>query len=220
MSLATLLALALNAAQADTIRVGIEGMVCVSCELKITEGLKKVDALANLKVSASANMMCADVIGPIDEVAITGTMTELGYTVTSLTRAPDCTMDERKYPINWVEKEGLDAAIISRGEVVDLATHRAENRFTVYDFGAPWCGPCHVAEKMLKDYMRDHADVAVRAIVLDSDNAKNSFAMPAAQQHLMSAPGLPYFVVVAPDGRTVYRGSDVARALKKMDAKR
>ena len=220
MAISALLAFFLSAAQADTIRVSVEGMVCVSCEVKIKEGLKNVDYLDNLTVSASAKMMCADVTGPFDEAAFTALITDIGYTITALDRAPECAMDERKYPLNWVEKEGLNAEIISRGEAVDLPAHRAQGKFTVYDFGAPWCGPCHVAEKMLKDYMRDNADVAVRAIVLDSDNAKNSFAMPAAQQHLVSAPGLPYFLVVAPNGRTVYRGSDVARALKKMDAKR
>ena len=74
--------------------------------------------------------------------------------------------------------------------------------------------------KMLKDYLRDHDDVAVRAIVLDSQNPKESFAMPAAHQHLRSAPGLPYFVVVNAKGKAVFKGSDVAKLLKKIDKKR
>jgi len=205
---------------ADAIRVRIDGMVCVSCEMKITKTLKGVDFIENIDISAASEMMCADLTGEFVEAEVTKRITDLGYTVTSIERTPECTVEERKYPVNWVENADLDAETISRGEEVDIDQHVVAGKFTIFDFGAPWCGPCHVAEKMLKDYLREHSDVAVRAVVLDSDDAKASFAMPVAHQHLGAAPGLPYFVAVGPTGRTVYRGSDVAKLLKKLDAKR
>ena len=93
-------------------------------------------------------------------------------------------------------------------------------KFTVFDFGADWCGPCHAAEKLLKAYMGDHADVAVRAIVLEGKTPKISFSLPVVHQHLSGAAGLPYFVVYSPAGKRVYRGIDLPKALRKMDKKR
>ena len=218
--LVALLTSLVAASHADAIRVRIDGMVCVSCEMKITKAMKAVDFVDNIDISASSEMMCADLTGEFVAAEVTQRITDLGYTVTSIERTPDCTVEQRKYPVNWVENENLDVETISRGEEVNLDQHIVAGKFTIFDFGAPWCGPCHVAEKMLKDYLKDHADVAVRAVVLDSDDAKASFAMPVAHQHLGAAPGLPYFVAIGPSGRTVYRGADVAKLLKKVDAKR
>jgi thiol-disulfide isomerase/thioredoxin len=145
---------------------------------------------------------------------------DLGYTTKSISIVDTCDTEAPQFPQNWAELEGLDVVVISQGDEVTLADHAAPGKFTIYDFGAPWCAPCHVAEKMLKDYLREHDDVAVRAIVLDSQNPKDSFNLPAAHQHLRAAPGLPYFVVVNAKGKAVFKGPDVARLLKKIDKKR
>ena len=216
---ALLLSMTLTA-QADFVRVDIDGMICVSCETKIQQALSKLEFLESVETNTPLGLACAELTGPIDIAAITAPIEELGYSIESIKQTASCSVKARRFPENWADTEGLDAAVISRGEIVDLGEHNVEGKFTIYDFGAPWCGPCHVAEKMLKNYLRDHSNVAVRAIILDSDDAKESFALPAAQQHLTSAPGLPYFVVVAPNGRTIFKGSDVARALKKLDQKR
>ncbi|MEC8194202.1 MAG: cation transporter [Myxococcota bacterium] len=218
--LIALLASLVAPSHADAVRVRIDGMVCVSCEMKITKALNDLSFVDNIDISASSEMMCADIDGEYVEGEVTKRITDLGYTIKSIERTPECTVEKRKYPVNWVENDGLDVETISRGEEVDLDQHIVAGKFTIFDFGAPWCGPCHVAEKLLKNYLSDHPDVAVRAVVLDSDDAKASFAMPVAHQHLGGAPGLPYFVAVGPNGRTVYRGADVAKLLKKVDAKR
>jgi len=110
--------------------------------------------------------------------------------------------------------------VTAKGEEVDLEAHEVDGKFTIFDFGAPWCGPCHVAEKLLRDYLSDHPDVALRAVVLDAQDAKTSFDMPVVAQHLQTAPGLPYFILVNPKGKTIARGVDPARILKKIDKKR
>ena len=75
-------------------------------------------------------------------------------------------------------------------------------------------------EKLLRDYLSDHPDVALRAVVLDAQDAKTSFDMPVVAQHLQTAPGLPYFILVNPKGKTIARSVDPARILKKIDKKR
>ena len=207
-------------AQAEVLRIEVEGMTCVSCEAKLVKALSRLDSVTDASAFAAAGRACATAAATVDHATIKAAIAGIGYTVTAIAPDPACENSDSRFPPNWADTEGLDARIISSGEEVNLMEHAAEGKFTIYDFGAPWCGPCHVAEKMLKDYLRDHNDVAVRAIVLDSDDPKVSFKMPAAAQHLQSAAGLPHFVVVSPTGKTVFTGSDVVRVLKKLDKKR
>ena len=73
---------------------------------------------------------------------------------------------------------------------------------------------------MLRIFLRDNEDVALRAIILDSQDANESYAMPIVQQHLSSAPGLPYFVVMDDNGKVHFRGSEIDKLLKRMDKRK
>ena len=44
--------------------------------------------------------------------------------------------------------------------------------------------------------------------------------MPIVAQHLQTAPGLPYFILVNPKGKVISRSVDAAKILKKIDKKR
>jgi copper chaperone CopZ len=221
---ATLLAL-LTVAQAepsDAVRMDIEGMSCMSCEAKVQDALDALDFVSTSTASTIDQVACAELSGELDEQALRAAIAEVGYTVTQLDPVEACesSVAHSGPPRNWRDTDGLDVAIISWGETVDLEPHRAKGKFTIYDFGAPWCGPCHAAEALLKVYMADHTDVAVRAIVLDSPKPKTSFAMPVVAQHLSMVAGLPHFVVLDPRGKTIFRGSDVPRLLKRIDRRR
>jgi copper chaperone CopZ len=218
-SLSILLA-AFTSVQAEMVRVDIDGMTCTGCADKVTKALDGLSFLSETNASAPAGSACSSLDGELVESAVSAAITDLGYTTKAISTVDNCDTNAFTFPPNWANLEGLDALIISQGDEVTLSDHAAVGKFTIYDFGAPWCGPCHVAEKMLKDYLRDHDDVAIRAIVLDSQNPKDSFSLPAAHQHLMSAAGLPYFVAVNAKGKVVFKGSDVARLLKKIDKKR
>jgi thiol-disulfide isomerase/thioredoxin len=147
-------------------------------------------------------------------------ITQFGYTIMRIETVEDCDPETKQFPDIWADTEGLDASVISRGERVDLESHLTSGKWTIFDFGAPWCGPCHASEKLLRIFLRDNPDVALRAIILDSQNANESYAMPVVQQHLQSAPGLPYFVVMDPKGKVFFRGSEVDKLLKKMDKRK
>jgi len=214
-----LLALLLPA-QAKVLRVDIDGMTCTSCGDKVIAALDKLAFLSKTAAPNPEGMACASLDGVLDKEAVSAAMADLGYTAKAMSITDNCETGDTKFPQNWAEIEGLNVLVISNGDEVELSDHAAAGKFTIYDFGAPWCAPCHVAEKMLKDYLRDHDDVAVRAIILDSQNPKDSFNLPAAHQHLRSAPGLPYFVAVNAQGKAIFKGSDVARLLKKIDKKR
>ena len=215
-----LLSLLLGTAQAETARISIEGMFCISCQEKVTTALDKLTFVSRSSASTASGTACADLNGAIDKTAIAKAVTQFGYTVENIEVVDACDPHSKRFPVNWGNTEGLDASIISRGETVDLEEHRPASKWTIFDFGAPWCGPCHAAEHLLKAYLRDNDDTALRAVVLDSQDANESFAMPVVQQHLQAAPGLPYFIAVDPDGKTIFKGSDVEKLLQKLDKKK
>ena len=200
------------------LRIG--DMICNTCEGKIAEAIDGLPFLDSTTVSCDLGRACAEIQGPIDESVVALTLKDLGYSLLSIEEIEHCELPTTAAPQNWEERGDLDIQIISSGETVELDDHRSEGKFTIYDFAAPWCGPCHVAEKLLKQYLTDHNDTAVRAIVLKSKDPKTSFNMPAAKQHLSTAPGLPYFIVVDPKGKVIYRGVDVPKVMKQIDKRR
>ena len=208
-------------ARAEVLLLQVEGMVCGKCEAKLSGALNDLEFLANTKASSRGQKVCAELTGALDTAAVTAAVVELNYTLKGqdiLEECPDITLTDR--PGNWAETAGVDARIISGGQLVDFEANLVPDKFTIFDFGADWCAPCHAAEKFLKMYMMDHPDVAVRAIVLEGKTAKESFMHPVASQHLSGAAGLPYFVVYSPSGKRIYRGIDLPKALKKIDRKR
>jgi len=213
----------LTAAHADSegfARVKLAGMSCVTCEQKVIKNLDALPFVENTQASTPLQTACVELAGELNTASITGAIEDLGYTVQSINLVEECELNPGGLLKNWSQTEGLDVQIISTGEEVTLEDFLAPNKFTIYDFGAPWCAPCHASETLLKIYMAEHANIAVRAIVLDSPDPKISFSMPVTKQHLQSAAGLPYFLVMNPKGKTIYRGTEIDKLLKKLDKHR
>lgn len=92
--------------------------------------------------------------------------------------------------------EGTDVQTISHdGEAVDLTAHLAPGKVTVFDFYAPWCGPCRVMTRELKEIVASRSDVAVRKVnIADWDR-------PVVAQHLKGVANIPYLLLFGKDGQ-------------------
>jgi copper chaperone CopZ/thiol-disulfide isomerase/thioredoxin len=208
-------------AQAEVILLDLDGMTCLSCEGKVQRAVGAIDGVAQVHASMPGQAACIELEGEVSDIAVAAAIGGLGYTVDMLSRpdrCPDSLLAET-YPDPWEDTAGVDAAIISEGDELAFADHLVASKFTIFDFGAPWCGPCHVAASTLRGELTEANDIAVRAISLGQD-PRASFQFPVAKQHLAFAPGLPWFVVYSPKGKAIYTGSNVDKALAMIEKKR
>jgi len=192
----------------------------VACPPRVEAALKSIDGVSSVSVSYGGCSACIEATRPITDAEISAVLAAGNYqlkSTESIDACPTPTAEAIQDP--WADTTGIDAQIISHGERVSLRDHRPEGKFTVFDFGAPWCGPCHEAAAQLRTELAAQPDLAVRAISL-GDDPYESFKLPAAIQHLSGAAGIPWFIVFPPSGRSIYAGDDLDAALAAIAAQR
>ena len=215
-------ALAEPVAPPSRVVVHIDGMVCNGCQESVTAALDALPFVASTTASFAVGGACVDLSAEGDTERIREAVSGLGYTVTTIEAVDACPAKlKRGHRVDpWDDTGGHDVVVISRGAEVTLEDHLAEDKFTVVDFGAPWCGPCHTTAATLRTYMDEHDDVAVRVVTLDASDPRESYALPVVEQHIKWVGGIPYFLVYDPTGKTVYKGSEVDAAIKAIDKRR
>jgi thiol-disulfide isomerase/thioredoxin len=208
------------AAEPSVVVVTAPGIDDDCCAQKVVALLDALPFVGSAGADPALKQACGVLSGTYDGAALAEALTAGGYPPTSAVLADACPAGTQPRVDPWDDVGALDARVISRGETVDLAAHRSDKAFTLYDFGAPWCGPCITSAARLKAYMGQHADVALRAVVLEGADARASFAQPIVTQHLQWAQGLPWFLVHDRAGRKVYEGASVEAALSAVDKRR
>ena len=222
--LAAGVAFATEAPAPQTVRfvVSSAGMDCAGCNVKVTKALTALDFVTTVNASFVTQNACAEGSGTVDEEAVKGAITGLGYTFGGLEMVDECPAGLRgKLPAPWATRgTDLDVVTISHGEEVDIGANLAADKYTIVDFGAPWCGPCHEAADQLVVYMQGHPDVAVRAVDLDAQTADASYVMPVVEQHLKYVDGIPWLIVYAPNGKVLAKDRSVERVVAAIDKHR
>ncbi len=205
---------ALSSARAEVLLLEVQGMGDACCADNVQRALAGLPFVAEVSADPATGLACLRLQGSLDEEAMTSALNAAGgYTVRSSRGAAACPEAARAVRTPWADVGGLDVAVISRGELVDLEAHLAPGKVTLFDFSAPWCAPCWTSAERLREVLASDPGLAVRVVELEGKDALVSFALPAATQHLAFAEGLPYFVVLNAKGRAVYKGSDLEAAL-------
>ncbi|MDP6932381.1 MAG: cation transporter [Myxococcota bacterium] len=200
----------------------IQGMTCGGCHAKVVATLRALPGVQAAAADHDQGLACVSWKQGWNPEASAAAIAAIEYEQVSAREVDTCPpgLELNGHVDPWANVEGLDVTTISNGETVDLGSHLEPDHFTIIDFSAPWCGPCHEAARRLSEYLAANEDVAVRVVHLAASDATGSFALPVAQQHLQSAPGIPWFLVYSPRGRVIYRGPDVENVLTRIDRKR
>jgi len=200
----------------------VQGMTCAGCASTVRSALEALPGVGSVLVSSDQGLACVKADGPLEPSQLGSALEAVGYplaTVDKVERCPDGLLSSLPEP--WDHRgEGRDVRTISRGEEVELKTHLVADKYTVIDFGAAWCGPCHEAAERLDGYLSTHDDVAIRAVNLGGQDPTTSYQQPVVAQHLAYVKGVPWFLVHAPGGKLIYKGMDVERVLSVIDRHR
>ena len=218
------LLLVANTAHAETPArwvVSVDGMSCSSCSEKVGSALSTLPEVDRAHASFLEKAACIEG-SSLSESAVKSAVEGAGFVFGGVEAVDRCPQGLRgTLPAPWDDRSaGLDVVTISHGEQVDPVEHLAANKYTIVDFGAPWCAPCHEAAERLAGYLRAHEDVAVRVVDLVGETVEASYALPVVAQHLQYVDGIPWFVVYRPDGKVLMRDRKLDRVFAAIDKHR
>ena len=209
-------------AGASSVHVEVTGMDCEGCNKGLSAALNGLDFLEGVNASFVAQGACGELVGDLDSEQVAAAVAGTGKAFVSATVVEQCPEGLRgALPDPWAGRgEGLDVVTISHGEQVDVAGALVAGKYTVVDYGAPWCGPCHEAAELLATYLRAHPDVAVRAVDLGGQTPDESYNAPVVAQHLEYVDGIPWIVVHDPTGKVVHKSNSATRAIEAIEKHR
>ena len=198
----TLMLAAAAAAQPFVAEFDVAGFSCEACAATATDALRKVPGVTKVDVSFDTKRARVESTRRIEQAELRAAMAKLGFEA----RFPN---DVIVQPLTAAERAGLDIKIASHGEAFDIRRHLARGKYTIFDFWAEWCGPCHVLTPKLERLVQERSNVALRTIDL------KQWESPAAKQATreFKLPGLPYVRVYGPDGKFIgeVAGNDIAK---------
>jgi thioredoxin 1 len=199
-----LLAVAAGAAAQQTFvsEFDVAGLSCGGCEAGATEALRKVPGVTKAQVLFETRRGRIEATRRVSDDEIRRALGKLGFEA----RFPN---DPVVAPLTAAERARLDISVASRGEAFDIRKHVVRGKYTVFDFWAEWCGPCHVLTPKIERLVQSNPNVALRTIDLQS--WESAAAKQATKDFKL--PGLPYVRVYGPDGKFVGEvvGNDIEK---------
>ncbi len=178
--------------------------------------------ISKATVSHLIGKACVETEGTFDADVTAAALRDASLTLTGHMSVEACPNElSDTLPDPWENRSaGLRVKTVSHGEELDLKAQLVPDSYTVIDFGAPWCEPCHEAAELLMGYLKAHPDVAVRAVNLAGQTPEASYQQPVVAQHLQYVKGVPWFIVHAPNGKVLYRGMQVSKVMTSINKHR
>ncbi|HEX6159465.1 MAG TPA: thioredoxin domain-containing protein [Thermoanaerobaculia bacterium] len=204
LTVVLLVAIAAGAAAQQTFvaEFDVAGLTCDGCAGTATDALRKMPGVVKAEVTYATRRARVEAKRRIEDAEFRAALAKFGFEA----RFPN---DVVVKPLTAEERSRADIRVASRGEAFDVRKNLARGKYTIFDFWAEWCGPCHVLTPKIERLVVERADVALRTIDL------KQWDSPAGKQATkeFKVPGLPYVRVYGPDGRFVGEvvGNDIGK---------
>ena len=187
----------------------IAGFSCDGCAATAAGALEKLPGVTKAEVTFATRRARVESTRAIGDAEFRAALAKFGFEA----RFPG---DAVVQPLTAEERAQADIKVASRGEAFDVRKHLARGKYTIFDFWAEWCGPCHVLTPKIERLVVERTNVALRTIDLKQwDSAAGKQATKEFQ-----VPGLPYVRVYGPDGKFIgdVVGNDIAKIRKLVGA--
>ncbi len=167
------------------------GMSCKSCTKSVAKALKKgLPGIRSVSVEFSTKQARFIARQPVTKEQVRASLASLGFEL----RFPDDPAPLPRLPAEL--RAELDIKTVSRGEAISIEENLAPGKYTIFDYVADWCGPCHLLTPKLERLVAENDRVALRIVDI------SDWESPAGKQATreFEIPGLPYVRVYRPDG--------------------
>ena len=170
----------------------VAGLACDGCAGTATEALRKVHGVIKAEVAFATHRARVEANRRIDDGELRAALAKFGFEARFAN-------DPVVKPLSAEERAALDIRVASSGQSFDVRKHLARGKYTIFDFWAEWCGPCHVLTPKIERLVQERPNIALRTIDLKQwDSAAGKQATKD-----FKVPGLPYVRVYGPDGKFV-----------------
>lgn len=182
---------------ADRQRVfSVQGSNCGNCEEEVGPYLKKLKGVKSWSFDAKNSEFTMTLADNVTDQAVVATFERQGCYRAVPGAGQGAKLGAYK-PETYPEDADL-RFVTEKGEAVGpLEKLAVPGKYTVLDFYADWCGPCHVVDKQLRDVVATRKDVAIRKL-----NVVN-FETPLARELGRKLKALPFVVVFDPSGKRI-----------------
>ena len=187
----------------------VAGMSCDGCAGTVTDALRKVPGVTKADVKFDTRRARVESSRRIEDAELRAALAKFGFEA----RFPN---DAVVKPLTADERAQADINVASRGEAFDVRKHLARGKYTIFDFWAEWCGPCHVLTPKIERLVVERSNVALRMV--DLKNWESAAAKQVTREFKL--PGLPYVRIYGPDGKFVGEvvGNDIEKIRRLVGA--
>jgi len=174
----------------QTFTFTVEGMTCDNCAQSLTKTLQKLEGVKTASVIFDTKTATVTASSEITvekiKAAVKGSNFEALFEGESLSK-----------PLTEEEKKGLDIEVIKGGNKIKIKEHLTEDKITIFDFYADWCGPCRVFSPKVERFIKNNPDVALRKV--DIVAWKSELSKQLTKNYKM--PSLPFVLIFDDDGK-------------------